>query len=104
MEQNNEHEEALNLSDQMDGKPETNEMLVVYPKSAWLPYAVVATIFFIFNNEALVIVTEGSKQYCTFYWASGCILAGFVWNMFYACRNFKRGHGFWHNQNLKVNG
>ena len=70
----------------------------------WILYSFGAAFFFTVCNTSISEITSKVGPLCLFYFASGSILTGLLYNFIEAIKNKRKNGVFWCNQNLIIHG
>jgi hypothetical protein len=60
-------------------------------------YSLAAALFFTLCNAAISEITEKVGLFCLFYFASGVIATGVIYNFIEACKNYRNNGIFWND-------
>jgi len=69
----------------------------------WIGMSIGASICFTICNSAIVEVSSVMGPFTFFYYVSGGIFSGVIFNLVKFYMNYKKTGVFWENQNLIVN-
>ena len=76
----------------------------IHNKKVWIGLSVAASICFTICNSAIVEVSATMGPFTMFYYVSGGIFSGVVFNISRFYINYKKNGIFWVNQNIIING
>lgn len=86
------------------GSKHTKDHCCNWKGKTWVVYALVASMFFALCNEAIAEITAIKGPECLFYFASGSVLTGLIFNLYKCTKNFQQQGLFWNDQNIMVGG
>lgn len=75
-----------------------------FSTNSWILHASLATLFFSLCNEAISEVAFFQGPLCLFYFSTGSVITGLIYNVYKAIGEYKKRGVFWNGQNLIVGG